>query len=260
MDAYGFIITRHVNSEKTNKYWNNAIRCIRRFYPYRKIVVIDDNSNKSFLKADFEYRNVEYVQSEFPGRGELLAYYYYLKNKWFDNAVIIHDSVFFHRRVNFESIVGKHKVIPLWFFDPDQENLDNMLRITNSLNKKSSVQKLLVARQTKYRLLNVSVEKSDWYGCFGVQSFINHSFLQTLEYKYSISNLVTSVSCRRDRCALERIFGVLFFSEYPELKSTMSLFGNIMRYCRWGYTYDEYEKNCKTGRIPRSIVKVWTGR
>ena len=42
---YGFIITRHVNSEKTNKYWNNAIICIRTFYPQKKIVIIDDNSN-----------------------------------------------------------------------------------------------------------------------------------------------------------------------------------------------------------------------
>jgi len=258
MDSYGFIITRHVNSDKTNKYWNNAIRCIRHFYPQRKIVIIDDNSNKSFLKADFEYRNVEYVQSEFHGRGELLAYYYYLKNKWFDNAVIIHDSVFFHKRINFESIVGQHKVIPIWYFNPDQENLDNMLRITNSLNNKIYVKNLLIA--SSMVINNVGGNKNNWYGCFGVQSFINHSFLQNLEYKYNISNLVTSVSCRRDRCALERIFGVLFFSECSTLKYTMSLLGNIQNYCRWGYTYDEYEHDVRSGRIPRSIVKVWTGR
>jgi hypothetical protein len=40
MDTYGFIITRHVNSEKTNKYWNNCVMCIRMFYPYKKIVII----------------------------------------------------------------------------------------------------------------------------------------------------------------------------------------------------------------------------
>jgi hypothetical protein len=260
MDSYGFIITRHVNSEKTNKYWNNAIKCIRQFYPYRKIIIIDDNSNKSFLKADFEYRNVEYVKSEFPGRGELLPYYYYLKHKWFDNAVIIHDSIFFHRRVHFESMVGKHRVIPLWFFNPDKENIDNMLRISNCLNNKIFVKRALFSNQNTFGISHFNSNKPDWYGCFGVQSFINHSFLRELEYKYGISKLVTTVSCRRDRCALERIFGILFFSECPELKYTISLFGNIMRYCRWGYTYDEYEQNCKTGRLPISIVKVWTGR
>ena len=36
MDSYGFIITRHVNSEKTNKYWNKCVRCIRTFLPSKK--------------------------------------------------------------------------------------------------------------------------------------------------------------------------------------------------------------------------------
>ena len=29
MSNYGFIITRHVNSEKTNKYWNQTVKLIR---------------------------------------------------------------------------------------------------------------------------------------------------------------------------------------------------------------------------------------
>ena len=102
LNSYGFIITRHVNSEKTNNYWNRCVKLIRTFYPHRKIVVIDDNSNQDFVKAEFEYKNVIYEQSEYPGRGELLPYTYFLKNHYFDNAVIIHDSVFFHKRVNFE--------------------------------------------------------------------------------------------------------------------------------------------------------------
>ena len=93
MEHFGFIITRHVNSERTNKYWNLCIRCIRRYYN-NTIIVIDDNSNKSFIKADFEYKNVQFIQSEFPGAGELLPYYYFHLNKYFNNAVIIHDSVF----------------------------------------------------------------------------------------------------------------------------------------------------------------------
>ena len=85
MNHFGFIITRHVNSEQTNKYWNHSILCLRRFYPFVKIVIIDDNSDPQFLKANFDYRNIEIVNSEFKGRGELLPYYYYLKNKYFES-------------------------------------------------------------------------------------------------------------------------------------------------------------------------------
>ena len=42
MDLFGFIILRHVNSEKTNNYWNHSIKQIRRFYPFAKIIIIDD--------------------------------------------------------------------------------------------------------------------------------------------------------------------------------------------------------------------------
>jgi len=83
MDTFGFIITRHVNSEKTNKYWNNSVKLLRTFYPFRKIVVIDDNSDYSYVKSDFEYKNVEIIQSEFPGRGELLELFYFIKYKFY---------------------------------------------------------------------------------------------------------------------------------------------------------------------------------
>ena len=88
MDSYGFIITRHVNSEKTNKYWNKCVRCIRKFYPLRKIIIIDDNSNYQYITEKQLYKT-QIINSEYPGRGELLPYYYYLSNKLFDTAVII---------------------------------------------------------------------------------------------------------------------------------------------------------------------------
>ena len=63
--SFGFIISRHVNSEKTDKYWKHSIRLLRRLYPYVKIVVIDDNSDTNFLTelSDNLKNNVEIVQS-----------------------------------------------------------------------------------------------------------------------------------------------------------------------------------------------------
>jgi len=127
MSTYGFIITRHVNSETTNKYWNQCIKLIRTFYPLHKIVLIDDNSDHCFIKADHEYSNITYIQSKYPGRGELLPYIYYLKYKWFPSAVIIHDSVFIHSKIRFE--LFDTPVFPLWHHKYDKENLFNNLRI-----------------------------------------------------------------------------------------------------------------------------------
>jgi hypothetical protein len=253
-DLFGFIITRHVNSELTNKYWNHNVKLIRTFYPHRKIVIIDDNSNYNYVKPEFDYKNLEIIQSEFPGRGELLPYYYFLKKKFFKNAIILHDSVFFHRRINFEKMNGVN-VMPLWFFNSDKENIENTKRIIKSLKNYQSIEIKLIK---DILVLNMKHEK--WIGCFGVQSYINLKFLEQIENKYSITNLVNVVRCRADRCCLERIFGCIFSTEYPILNKKNSILGDIMKYQRWGYTYDEYMLNLKKNTIPGLLVKVWSGR
>lgn len=253
MNSFGFIITRHVNSEITNKYWNHAVKLLRTYYPYRKIVIIDDNSNKELVQADHEYNNVEVIQSAFPGRGELLPYYYFIKNKFFENAVIIHDSVFFHTRFNFD-LLKNIDVIPLWFFYSDKENISNTIKISNSLKNGYFLQQ---------KLSNNDVElmpKDKWYGCFGVQSYINHDFLLRIETKYGITNMIDKVECRADRCCLERIMGCIFFTENIKITKKKSLFGNIMQYQTWGYNFDQYMDSLKKGTIPKRVVKVWTGR
>jgi hypothetical protein len=255
MDSYGFIITRHVNSEKTNKYWNKCVRCIRTFYPFKKIIIIDDNSNQNFIKADLEYSNIQIIQSEFPGRGELLPYYYFHKNHFFENAVIIHDSIFFHKRIIFEKLIGV-RVLPLWHFDADKENLSKSLLISNKLKNNSEIQKKLSLNDN---ILGLNHQK--WYGCFGVQSFINYNFLKYIEKKYSILNLLSVVKNRQDRCTLERIFGAIFFTEeHSNLTKMKSLFGNIFNYQKWRYTFDEYENDIKQKKISKAIIKVFTGR
>lgn len=254
-NSYGIIMTRHVNSEETNHYWNTSIKCIRRLYPVIKIVIIDDNSNYNFVKAEYDYKNVNIIQSEHNGRGELLPYYYYIKNKFFENALILHDSVFIHKRINLNAIIQQNiKILPLWYFYPDKEDLSNRLRIAGSLkNNYSIIDKLSLNSDV------LGMPHSKWYGCFGIQSFINHDFLIHLEQKYYITNMIQMVHTRQDRQCLERIFGCLFFTESKN-KNRKSLLGDIMRYQKYGYTYKQYINDVKQGRIPKAIVKVWTGR
>jgi len=243
-----------VNSEKTNKYWNHSVKLLRTLYPLRKIVIIDDNSNYKFVKSEFQYSNIEVIQSEFPGRGELLPYYYYLKRKFFQNAVIMHDSVFLHKRINFEKFKG-FNVLPLWFFYSDKENIENTKRIASYLKNN-----IIVNSRITKDLNILGFKTNEWFGCFGVQSYINLSFLEKIQQKYNITNLIQAVKSRADRCSLERIFGVIFFTENPSLFTKTSLLGNIMTYHTWGYSFDQYMNDLKKGTIPRFVVKVWTGR
>jgi|688.fasta_scaffold813871_1 hypothetical protein len=253
--TFGFIITRHVNSEQTNKYWNHNIKLLRTYYPFKKIVIIDDNSNYTFVKAEFNYKNVETIQSEYPGRGELLPYIYFLRHKWFDNAVIIHDSTFIHKRIPFESI--KAPILPLWHHPYDKENLSNLLRIASYLRNNSFIKQRLAGSEINVLGLN----DKQFNLCFGGQTFISHRFLSALERKYNINNLVNAITCRTDRCGLERILGLLFNNEYKDLNKIKSFNGDIRtHYNSFVYNFDNYLADFNNNIVRGTFVKVWTGR
>ena len=254
MSSFGFIMTRHVNSELTNNYWNHSVKLLRTFYPDIKIVIIDDNSKQDLVKEDCIYENIEIIQSEFPGCGELLPYYYYSKNKFFNNAVILHDSIFFHIKINFEKLVNM-SVLPLWHFNKNIENKEDTIKIASKLKNFYSIKDKLSVND-----IRLNMKDDIWYGCFGCQSFINHNFLLQIENKYGLTNLIPYVLCRSDRCCLERIIGIIFTTENPRLLHQKSLFGCIQKYLKSGYTFNEYTSDLKKGTIRQPVIKVWTGR
>jgi hypothetical protein len=238
---FGFIILRHVNSPKTNLYWNHSVQCIQRHYPYTKIVIIDDNSNPIFLKSECNTSEITIVNSEFKGRGEILPYYYLLKYKWFDNTVIIHDSVFINKRIHFEALSGK-PVVPLWSFEANNYHIPTVKRLATNLSNNNRILNLLSNTGIP------SIQKK-WRGCFGAMCFINTDYLLSINTKYNLANLVHHIKCRDDRCALERILGIIFASD-------ISAFGDIFKYGIWGLTYDQYINQT----VVKPVIKVFTGR
>ena len=119
------------------------------------------------------------IQSEYIGRGELLPFVYFLKYKWFDNAIIIHDSVFIHNRIPFEKFTMP--VVPFWHHIYDKENLPNLLRICSGLKNTYTLNQRLYGSEINI----LGIQKSNFNLCFGVQSYINLSFLEMLENKYN---------------------------------------------------------------------------
>ncbi len=251
--TYGFIITRCVTCEKTNKYWNECIFRIRKYYPSNEIVVIDDNSNMEFVKDVHHIDNVRIINSEFKGAGEILPYYYLHKFRFFPEAVILHDSVFFNTRIKFE-VLKNVPVMPLWHFVYN-ENVGNSLWILRHIKNINIIRRKL--QQDSVQTLGFR-RQDKWSGCFGVQSYISLSFLDTITRKYDLMSVIPLIKNRNDRCCLERIMGIIFSTEFPTLTTSYSLLGDIWKYQKWGTTYDEYISGKLYQNKP--LVKVWTGR
>lgn len=234
METSGFIILRHVNSELTNNYWMHCYDCIREYYPENEIVIIDDNSNYDFITEKELYKTT-IINSEYPGRGELLPYFYYLHNKFFDTAIIIHDSVFINSYIDIKT----EKYTFLWDFKHKWDVVENETKIIKLFNDDE--------------LLNFYNNKELWRGCFGCMNIITHDYLVYVNSKYDISILLDYILNRDDRMALERVLACLLQINYK----SNSLFGSIHLYCRWGITYNNINKH-NIKKLP--VIKVWTGR
>ena len=230
MKSIGFIILRHVNSSFTDKYWIHCYDSIRNFYPDNKIIIIDDNSNYEFITKK-ELHNTTLIQSEYPGRGELLPYYYYLNNKLFDTAVIIHDSVFINKHIDLS--VDKYKI--LWYFEHSWDQIEDETKMIELFHDKE--------------MLDFYKNKDLWKGCFGGMTIITHDYLAFVNSHYEISKLLNHVLTRYNRMSFERVIAVLL-QKHEKMEH---LLGNIHNYCQWGIPFDKMDKS-----LP--IIKVWTGR
>lgn len=260
IDMIGFIMTRHVMSEETNQYWIECYKCIRKHYHY-KIVIIDDNSDAEFLHCEEELINCIIIQSEFPKRGELLAYYYFHQYHFFEKAIIIHDSVLFQKKFDFENEETNNTKIKFLnhfvdYYEFDDVEIDCLQTLCGFNN------------DLFYTLLEFyKLKGHTWRGCFGIQSVIDYSFLCDLQEKYSFFNLINYIDCREKRQALERIFGLLCCMENPDLFEHSSLFGNIFHYVEkyspdsWSFNYHDYLVAKNNQEInDYYFIKIFTGR
>jgi len=156
-----------------------------------------------------------------------------LRNKLFDTAVIIHDSVFINTFIDFS--VDKYKII--WSF---KHMYDEPLKESSMIN---------IFMDEKLRKFHEN--KHLWVGCFGCMTVITHDYLTLVDNEYSFSKLLDVIKTRNDRCVFERVLACLLQINADQ----ESLIGDIFEYCPWGITYDNKDKYAY---LP--ITKVWTGR
>lgn len=238
----GFIIVRHVNSELTNRYWKDAYLSIRNYYD-NKILIIDDNSDPRFLdERNFPMYDCEVIQSEFPGRGEILGYYYFLHLHPFEKAVILHDSCFVNG--------------PIPFLRPHSDGVQFHWWIPHHWDDDEKIISLLEQFKDSETLIKKYHKKGEWNGCFGLMSCIEWGVVAALDRQFSfVKKGVEIITDREKRCCMERIFAVMVRVFREKSMPEKARFGNIFNYCQWGLNYDS---RTKLRHLP--LIKVWTGR
>ena len=252
MDRFGFIITRCVNETSQDLLWKECIACIRKIYSTVKIILIDDHSNVKVDETILDNNVILILSNYKKGCGELLPYIYFYTGRYFQNAIIIHDSVMFMQPLD-ESIVANHEnVYFLWYFT----------ELTSSLSV--HFQKKI---HTMLDVVGISRETFDMstcpylIGCFGTMSVMSLHLLDTLYSKHPLNNLIEYIDCRDDRCVLERVFSIICFhlchnvqSVYQNIRDPYSVplpfYMNL----------EIYNANKAILQQRAKVVKIWCGR
>jgi len=239
----GFIILRNVIDEITGEYWKLSYRCIRKFYPNNYIIIIDDNSNYNFIDLKFQENlyNAHIIRSDYPARGEILPYYYFLKSNIFKKACILHDSVFINSKLDTE--ITDYKF--LWHFKSYTNKYEirqkHMLSFLNNSNE----------------LLHFFNNNKYWKACFGSMTIINYKYLEQINNRYNLFRLFPIIRSRTDRMFFEAVFACIL--QYRHIQP--SLFGDIKKFGKWNLTYKEIQKDIHDlSKINLPLIKVWTGR
>ena len=243
-EKFGFIMLRHVSKSEHNLLWIECYKCIRKFYK-NKIVIIDDNSNKKLI-SNINLENTQIINSKLNGRGEILPYYFLIKNNLFEKAFILHDSMFINEKLNFKFNDFKF----LWHASSHNGN-----------NRKLILESFTYLRESKKKILiNKFNDKKNWFLCFGGCSVITLDFLKKVQREYRITSLLKFSKSRVQRMALERTLAIVFYN-FKEFKNDdISIFGDILCYGKlpFLYTYKEYLNDKKNLKYP--IIKVWNSR
>ena len=232
MEDLGFIILRHVNNERTNCYWMECYDSIRIYYPENPILIIDDASTFP-PTVDKPLYKTTIINSEYPKRGELLPYLYYLKYGGFKCAVILHDSVFINSTMDFMTTSYKF----IWSFGVIHNDPELTIELISKLKNNHAI----------YDLYN----SNTWNGVFGCMTCISYNFLSCINECYDIMALVPFITDRNSRMCLERVLACILMATC----SKQELLGDIHNYCRWNVSYEERND---WRHLP--LIKVWTGR
>jgi len=219
MTEVGFIIPTFCKNEENLKVCKFCIDSIRKFYPNNKIIIINDFSLIDITNLFNNDKNIDIIMSTQKGAADITTYDYFLKNKPFDIAVIMNDSMFFENKI--ENIDKVDTYIPLWHATNHRIEWDSLIVpktqipelyqneiTTHSENIITHIKKILGNTEFTEYALNLYKEKNKWSVNFCLSSIISHNFLIELQRKTNILSLLSELHTNWQRRVSESVFSI----------------------------------------------------
>lgn len=221
MFSFGFIIPVCVRNNEHKNSINACLNSIIKYHPDNRIVLIIDFTSDRILvdvlkKEYCDNKNIIFEDDTKKIPADMILLYYFKKNKYFDIAISIQDSMYVVNK--FENI-NVDTIEYIWHFTNHRIHWSGILEPETDFNKNNGIKthddlikycinNLIEVDDFKQYCNSIYDKKSMWSGCFGCCCIINYDFLCELDKKTKIINLMSHMTSNRLRRAIESLFAL----------------------------------------------------
>jgi len=219
--TFGFMVAICVRNMEHKNSVNKCVDSIIKYHPTDKaVLVVDFTSNSELVKELVEqyswnnYIIFENFTEHVPA--DMLLLYYFKKNKYFDIAICIQDSMYVRNK--FENI-AVDDVELLWHFTNHRVHWSEIKEPVTEFTKKYTItthddlimyciNNLIESEDFKKYCNKIYFQKHRWSGSLGCCCIINYDFLCKLDDSTKIINFMSKMSNNRLRRAMESLFSL----------------------------------------------------
>jgi len=217
MEDFGFVIPSYCSSEVHLLQLKRCLNSIIKFHPGKKIIVIDDYSDINLTEKLKTFETVKVVMSPVKSAGDMVTYKVFKDNPLFKLGVIIQDSMVLEKKLdNIDSI---ETIKYIWYFTNHRLHWSKVKEPQTEYNKKHGIKvhddavmdvirRFVTKKDFKTYALDMFMKKDKWSGCFGCLSIINYEFIDVLNEKTGIVDLLMNMNDNRFRRVAESIFAL----------------------------------------------------
>jgi hypothetical protein len=217
MDSFGFIIPSYCSSEIHLLQLKRCLDSIKKFHPEKQVIVIDDYSDVNLSENLKAYENVKIIISPIKSAGDMVTYKVFKDNPLFKKAIIIQDSMVLEKPlVEIENIKS---ISYIWYFTNHRLHWHKIKEPQTEYNKANGIRvhddavidtinRFVTKEDFKKYALDMFMKKDKWSGCFGCLSIVDYDFIDVLNGKTGIVDLLTKMNDNRLRRVAESLFAI----------------------------------------------------
>lgn len=236
---FGFYILRTVLTMEQNEYWIHCYNCIRFYHPTSPIIIINNQCIPNLVSSlPIEDENISVIEPEYSCCGPIMPYFYFYKNRPFDIAVFLQDTMFLQTKLELNQFRGMKF---LWKDNDHQNEIDPFH------------QRLILLLRNHVPIWNLSCRPDNWTNCFSGMTICHWDAINQLQNAFHIFSISHAITVLEDQKAWNRVFSMCCHVLGLVEPMTASVFGEIHTN---QYSWHDYIVDKETNITMKPIVFI----